>query len=394
MALTEESNIAAAVSAAIEADKPCTRQKLPICWDMETGDPDDVITLLLLAAHPDVELQAVTITPGSREQVRLVGWLLDQVGLLGSVRLGATRWPAAADKKGCVKGQFYDNFGRLDVDVCEDAADVLVQTCNENTTLLTGAPLHNLGAAIASGEFCLGRWVGQGGFAGEGVVPTEQQLDKFRGRYTCPTWNFGGDVGSAHAALACPEIKRKVLVSKNVCHDKRAAYTPDLNEMLSMESKKASVIVGIKDADQCFWQRRAAALGLLHKAMTADLRRRPQGKQLHDPLALAVALNEDVASLAEVEMFRNRGEWGARLTPGSETWIATSFDQERFHEALLASECLSVPYECQVTSALPEIAVSTGNHDGYPVGSTSQDSSSQKRRWKKNGTQNKESTTA
>merc|ERR1711988_725557 len=84
------------------------------------------------------------------------------------------------------------------------------------------------------------------------------------------------------------------------------------------------------------WQRRAAALKLLHRAMDADLSRRPSGKQLHDPLALAVALNENVATLAEVAMFQNKGEWGARLAPGSGTRIATAFDDELFHLALLA----------------------------------------------------------
>ena len=43
-----------------------------IIFDMETNDPDDYITLLLLLGHPDVNLKAVTITPGSAYQVGLV----------------------------------------------------------------------------------------------------------------------------------------------------------------------------------------------------------------------------------------------------------------------------------------------------------------------------------
>ncbi|MFB2980068.1 hypothetical protein [Microseira sp. BLCC-F43] len=39
---------------------------------METGDPDDFLTLLLLLGHPAVNLKAVTITPGSPQQIGLV----------------------------------------------------------------------------------------------------------------------------------------------------------------------------------------------------------------------------------------------------------------------------------------------------------------------------------
>jgi inosine-uridine nucleoside N-ribohydrolase len=45
---------------------------LDVVLDMETGDPDDFLTLLLLAGHPAVNLRAVTITPGSPAQVGVV----------------------------------------------------------------------------------------------------------------------------------------------------------------------------------------------------------------------------------------------------------------------------------------------------------------------------------
>jgi pyrimidine-specific ribonucleoside hydrolase len=45
---------------------------IDVVWDMETQDPDDFLTLLLLLEHPEVRLKAVTITPGSAHQVGLV----------------------------------------------------------------------------------------------------------------------------------------------------------------------------------------------------------------------------------------------------------------------------------------------------------------------------------
>jgi len=68
--------------------------------------------------------------------------------------------------------------------------------------------------------------------------------------------------------------------------------------------------------------------------MSAYLRHRGE-KKLHDPLALAVALDESVCVLAEVSVFRDRGGWGSRLTPGSGTWISIDYDHGKFQSVLL-----------------------------------------------------------
>jgi hypothetical protein len=56
------------------------------------------------------------------------------------------------------------------------------------------------------------------GFAGEGVVPAEKQLPKFRGRTTCPTHNLMGDRKAAELVASYAHIPDKRFVSKNVCH--------------------------------------------------------------------------------------------------------------------------------------------------------------------------------
>src|SRR5262249_11787413 len=60
---------------------------LDVVWDMETGDPDDFLTLLLLLGHSEVNLKAVTITPGSAQQVGLVRRALSWFGR--SIPVGA-----------------------------------------------------------------------------------------------------------------------------------------------------------------------------------------------------------------------------------------------------------------------------------------------------------------
>jgi len=297
---------------------------------METGDPDDVLTLLLLGAHPAVELRAVTVTPGSWEQVSLLRWLLLQMGL-PEVRLGAQAWPANASKRDCLRGEFYASFGRVNKnklrDCCEPAEKVLAECCDAHTTLLTGGPLHNLGEALRVGGFRLGRWVAQGGFAGEGVVPRELQMEKFVGKVTCQTWNFNGNVEAAEAALASEAINRKVLVSKNVCH--RVTYDAALHQAFGAAAQEAELRGQVQ---------RATALRLLHGAM--DSYQRSEGKKLHDPLALAVALDESVCRLAEVRLFRDKHGWGSRLEGGTGTWISVDYDDAAFRSALLGVEPL------------------------------------------------------
>ena len=62
---------------------------------------------------------------------------------------------------------------------------------------------------------------------------------------------------------------------------------------------------------------------------------RCEGKKLHDPLALAVAIDEQVVTLVEVKMLHKKDEWGAVLCPGSGVWISVDYNEARFQQVLL-----------------------------------------------------------
>ncbi len=292
--------------------------KINIVWDMETMDPDDYLTLLLLLGHPQVNLKAVTITPGSQHQVGFVraalAWFGREALPVGAFNL--------AHEKTCVSSWHAKAYG--DIPPSQDAepgAEVLLRCCDEQTTLLTGAPLKNLGRALALAqerglEFKIGRLVTQGGFAGEGVVPPELQLARFRGLTTCPTFNLNGDPRSALAALASPQIGIRRFVSKNVCH--RVFYDHALHAQ----------VAAIKDQSR--------SLQLIWQGMQVFLNRNPAGKKLHDPLAACCAIDETIGTWAEVELYREQGAWGSRLAPGSNTWIIIDYHRERFLQTLLA----------------------------------------------------------
>lgn len=294
----------------------------PVAFDMETGDPDDVMTLLLLAASQEIELKAVTLTPGSREQVELVKWILQTLDM-PDVSVGAQEWPKFAEKR-CMRGHFYESFGRVAVadSECKPAAEVLAGCCaaNPSLTLLTGAPLHNLCAAMKVPGFQLGCWVAQGGFAGEGVVPCEVQMEKFLGKATESTWNFGGNVGAALDALSCHSIAHRLLVSKNVCH--RAVYNTAFHSQLSVAAASA---VG----------RRGKALQLLFTSMDSYLGCKPSGKTMHDPTALAALLDPSIFKTAEVRVYVDKGRWGSQLASGTGTHIVVDYNDTAFRAALL-----------------------------------------------------------
>jgi pyrimidine-specific ribonucleoside hydrolase len=280
---------------------------LDVVLDMETGDPDDFLTLLLLAGHPAVNLRAVTITPGSPAQVGVVRRGLALLGR-SDVRVGAFN---LAHSKACVSAWHYQALGTVPPSLAaEPGGRLLADACDETTTMVCGGPLKNLGAALADSRLQLGHLVVQGGFAGEGVVPAAAQLPKFHGRRTCPSYNLNGDPGSVLAALAYPGIGQRRFVSKNVCH--AVLYDHDLHA-------RVAAVMGA-----------SPALALIHQLMTGYLDRHPAGKIIHDPLAACCAIDPGIGTWAEVEIYRERGEWGARHAFGTRTLIITGYDRQRF----------------------------------------------------------------
>lgn len=277
-----------------------------IIFDMETNDPDDYITLLLLLGHPDVNLKAVTITPGSAYQVGLVERTL-QI-FQKDIPIGAFN---IEHPKTCVSDWHENAYGKITPSSnAQEGFEVLAKYCDENTTLITGAPLKNLGKALDNPNFKLGTLVAQGGFAGEGVVPTEKQLEKFKGRKTCPTFNLNGDIPAAFKTLATDKIGIRYFVSKNVCHG--VVYDATFHKIIS-QHKNASF-----------------SLNLIYKGMEYYLTKNPLGKMLHDPLAACCALDLSIGTWAEVEIFREKGEWGAKLQENTKTWIITDYDHTKF----------------------------------------------------------------
>jgi pyrimidine-specific ribonucleoside hydrolase len=83
---------------------------------------------------------------------------------------------------------------------------------------------------------------------------------------------------------------------------------------------------------------RNVGLAYIWQGMDVYLRRKPAGKAIHDLVAACCAIDPEIGTWAEVVVYRERGQWGARLVPGSGTWIIIGYDRERFLATLLAQE--------------------------------------------------------
>ena len=290
---------------------------IDIIFDMETRDPDDMFALCFLASHPNVALRAVTINPGSRAQIGVVRHLLHCLNR-SEIPIGARNPNSIKD---AVSEFHYQFLGNLPPEEADDVAhDLLAATINlyPDLVLLTGAPLHNIRLLLNKYPFVkIKRWVGQGGFAGDSVVPPEFRLPKFDGLETCLTFNFNGDSKAAIALLSSNQILKKDIVSKNVCHG--VIYTKIFHEWMKP------------------FRYNSPGLLLIYNGMDLYLKQQPNGKIFHDPLAACIAVAPSIARFQEVKLYRKQGEWGARLAKKTHTFITIAVDKEHFFHVFTQS---------------------------------------------------------
>lgn len=200
--------------------------KIPIIFNMETADPDDILTLCLLSHHPRVNLRSITITPGSIQQVVLVSHVLRLLGLDIPIASKNINHP-----KDCVSQWHYKWLGKIDTSLAlkDMTAHSLIASCLDkepDTKIVSGAGLGCIAQFLTTEGLIirdhllppLKEIVIQGGFAGDSVVPPEHRLPKFAGKETCQTFNLGADRKAAQEVIDSSKIRLKRFVSKNVCH--------------------------------------------------------------------------------------------------------------------------------------------------------------------------------
>jgi len=291
---------------------------IDIIFDMETDDPDDFITLLMLLGHPEVNLKAVTVFPGSPEQIGFIRRTVNTWFEL-DIPIGAHNLKTPKSR---ISNWHYEaySFAESSEDA-QSAGQLLLDMCDVETTLLIGAPLTNFRTASRyadeqNRDLIIGKIVVQGGFAGHGVVPDELQLEKFKGEVAVPSHNLLGDSKATKKILDYHPSYGKYFVSKNVCH--RVLYDRDLHNLVNSKRYQSQ------------------ALDLIWQGMETYFNINPNGKMLHDPLAACCAINPDIAEWCEVSLFREGNAWGARLDDNTDTQIIVDYNHPKFLDVFLA----------------------------------------------------------
>lgn len=244
--------------------------KIDVVFDMETGDPDDLITLVMLLLNPLVNLKGVTCWGGSPIQTGLITHVMSLAGKTVPIGGDASATPLALDD------YYHRTVGDWRaVPALKTPVEVLHDTLSPTTQLLTGAPLTNVAAYLNSGG-AIGNMTTQGGYLGR-LVPV--RLDKFKKRDAVPTYNLGNDLDAFNVINTSKAINKVTFVTKDLCHG--FLYGAELHQNVQFGKHPLGQLL-------------SRCLG--HYADAKKM------KAMHDPLAMLTMLYPELGTVIPVRM--------------------------------------------------------------------------------------------
>ena len=273
-------------------------------------DPDDFFALLYLIGAGE-DIRAISVTPGDRDQIAVVKFVLSELGL--SIPVGSARPDRQKSSAGGIHTTLLQRYGYPATQEPDGSGLEVLQSA---FSYMPGIDLFACGPLQATGDFLraggkINNVLMQGGFIGYDVhgLPCKR-LDKFEGLTHCPTFNLNGDVKAAQLLLECP--CRRAFVGKNVCH--AIFYDREVNARILPQLPKC----------------RAAEL--FAEGMTLHFETH-DGKMFHDPAAAAIYRHPEIATWVTGTLYRKSGGWGTELSEfGSQ--IAVDIDHEMLWDVI------------------------------------------------------------
>ena len=256
-----------------------------VLFDMETGDPDDLITLLLLLANPDVELRGITCWQGSPIQIGLIKHVLSLANL--DIPVGGLNEVEPQELS-----PYYTNIvGKWQSENAKYTPnDVFKQVLKTypDTKVLTGAPLTNISTFLMEhNDIVIQSMTTQGGYLGN-LVPNP--LDKFKNKQSIRTYNLSNDTNAFNIVNNSSNISKLTFVTKDLCHG--FLYTPEIH---------SSINFGNNDIQQ-----------LLNKCLS-HYGLNGKNKAMHDPLAILYMLYPELGESISINMNFETNEKGYNL---------------------------------------------------------------------------------
>jgi inosine-uridine nucleoside N-ribohydrolase len=282
-------------------------QRLDVVWDTDIGrDPDDFLAGCFLLSRPEVHLRALTISPGDTDQIALAKFLLQETGH-GDVPVGAVP-DREQEGKTSVKGcqlrimELYGVPTQRPADGPGWSVLAKAIATHPHAVLFTSGPLNNVGDLLRKTTEEIDLAVSMAGYW---AAPGEPESK--------PEFNLNGCKWAASEFVASKRLRKKLLVGKNVTH--QVLYDDDLHRQLQLAG------AGNRP------------LALAHELMAL---RPDRTKKLHDPLAAAAMLREDLFEWQEVMPVKLKNNWASISCAGSGTWAATSVDISAFRQLFVA----------------------------------------------------------
>jgi pyrimidine-specific ribonucleoside hydrolase len=293
--------------------------KQTIHFDMETGDPDDIYTLAILATHPKVHLLSVTIHPGGQDQLNLVKHILNILDKEHQVKVGIGK-PKNQNPR---VSSFWNFLGTPSEYKPDGTAEEIIEQSlyiDPYVTLVTGAALNNIINSYKkfSHKIWFKSWVCQGGFAGINIVPENLILDKFKNKVYCSTFNLGCGGENEQFFKEQSRFEIITMVGKNVCHGFN--WDKSLNDQINTKKYKG--------------------LEILKQGMDIYYKKHPDGKCLHDLLAGIIAIEHNVGKYVSGWPVCKDGKWGTRediycnFSEMQAPFVLIDFDKELFMKVL------------------------------------------------------------
>lgn len=268
-------------------------------------DVDDFFSICYLAAS-GVDIRAIVITPGDRDQLATANFLRKELNL--DIPIGYSK-ESEKYSAGGVHTELLKNYG-YSKDGCRGdgfGKDIIKQTLEKypDSELFIIGPPSNTGRFLEQYDATISRATMQGGFLGYHLHPPQHRLEKFEGKTWVPTFNMNGDRKGTDALLKA-RIGERRFCGKNVCHT--VLFTKDRLAPYPEVGSRAA---------QLFWE-----------AGNILLRNRTE-KKFHDPVAAVCHLHPEVGTWVRGRPQRMEGGWGTIPDPQGD-YVLADLDHDQF----------------------------------------------------------------